>query len=303
MTQTKKQHYVPQFLLKNFCFDNKQHLFVYDKTQNKSFSSNTQNVAQENCFYNLDTANGKICLEETYAKLEANVAPLITKIIQTESISWLTNDDMWNILEFIIVQFYRTPQYINLLKHEMQTNPEQRIEILDKDTNNILKIIKTMDLKVDANLAKIMAHNTLREVLNNNELIEHFNDMDWLLFRAPNDTPFVTSDAGIAMTNHIFFGRNDISGFELPYTKIFLPISSHLMLALWHKNNMEEHKKIITQLMMSGIPIEVSDGFKNSITGEATNYPAKNVKECNSLFYKTAERFIFSSFEIKPNDY
>ena len=109
MTQTKKQHYVPQFLLKNFCFDNKQHLFIYDKTQNKSFSSNTQNVAQENCFYNLDTANGKICLEETYAKLEANVAPLITKIIQTESISWLTNDDMWNILEFIIVQFYRTP--------------------------------------------------------------------------------------------------------------------------------------------------------------------------------------------------
>ncbi len=295
MQKTKKQHYVPQFLLKNFCCDNKQQLWVYDKKLNKHFSANILNIAQENGFYNLNTTKGEFRLEETYAKIEGNVAPLIAKMIETESITWLTDDNMWHLIEFIVAQFYRTPQYINRMKQELQTNPEPTIDYVDNETNTVVKSIKVTDIDIDDNFARVIAYNSLYEALHNDNLLSCFNDMDWMLFRVPEGETFITSDIGIAMTNYLFGYRQDVHGFELPYTKILLPISSKFMLALWNKENLDEQKKIITQLMMQDVPIAISPIFKASVTGEACVYPKRTVKECNDLFYRLAERFVFSS--------
>lgn len=51
MPKVKKQHYVPQFYLRNFSNDNKQ-IFVFDKFDKKIFSANIKNVGCQRYFYN-----------------------------------------------------------------------------------------------------------------------------------------------------------------------------------------------------------------------------------------------------------
>ena len=50
MNKVKNQHYVPQFYLKQWA-NNKEQLFVYDKKQKKSFTSNVKNVVSSKFFY------------------------------------------------------------------------------------------------------------------------------------------------------------------------------------------------------------------------------------------------------------
>src|SRR2546430_212813 len=61
MSTPKKQHFVPQFLLKNFAHgkNNKQRLWVFDKKRCVSYQSSVRDTAHENQFYegrNLDGA-------------------------------------------------------------------------------------------------------------------------------------------------------------------------------------------------------------------------------------------------------
>jgi hypothetical protein len=47
----KIQHYVPQFLLRNFGNGKKDQVWVYDKIDGRSFPTNAKNVASESRFY------------------------------------------------------------------------------------------------------------------------------------------------------------------------------------------------------------------------------------------------------------
>ena len=47
-------HYVPRFLLKHFCSDEKPQLWAYDKSTGKSFQTNVHNVAGERNFYEME---------------------------------------------------------------------------------------------------------------------------------------------------------------------------------------------------------------------------------------------------------
>lgn len=64
----KKQHYVPQFLLRNFAIDNTEKLFTFDKQQNKVFSTTVRDSASENGFYNIVTALQKSYVLDEYHK-------------------------------------------------------------------------------------------------------------------------------------------------------------------------------------------------------------------------------------------
>ena len=53
MTKPKKQHYVPQFLLRNFAIGQKSKakLWVLDKRKGNVYQSSVHDVAHENLFY------------------------------------------------------------------------------------------------------------------------------------------------------------------------------------------------------------------------------------------------------------
>jgi len=50
----KNEHYVPQFILKNFTVGNGKQIYVFDKHDEKSFKTNIRNIAAETGFYNFN---------------------------------------------------------------------------------------------------------------------------------------------------------------------------------------------------------------------------------------------------------
>lgn len=67
MSTVKKQHYVPQFYLRNFSRDNKR-IFVFDKFRQKEFASNVHDIANENYFYDLSEQHTEELIENIHKK-------------------------------------------------------------------------------------------------------------------------------------------------------------------------------------------------------------------------------------------
>lgn len=293
MVDTKRQHYVPRFLLKHFCADGHT-INVTDIIENRTYPANIMNVAQEKYFYELDTDKGKVSLEKQYAGLEDKVAPIIDKIVKTESIGWF-NDEHFQILEdFILCQFYRTRKYVNHVKSFLQSNNIPLLDLVDQE-GNIKKTLNCEDIGIDDNVARVMSYNFLYHVEHDDTIRDAIASMEWTLFKATGTQNFITSDNPTVLNNHLAFMEDNgkTSGFELPHSQIFLPISSKLILTLTAETMAEEARTNLLKVMMKGVPVVISDAFKCSVTGEAARCPDGLVKLFNESQKRNAERFIF----------
>jgi hypothetical protein len=74
MTIAKVQHYVPQFLMRNFGNGKKDQVWVYDKSSNRSFPSNTKNLASENRFYDFEYQGQPLSIEPWLSELEGQIS-------------------------------------------------------------------------------------------------------------------------------------------------------------------------------------------------------------------------------------
>jgi hypothetical protein len=97
-------HYVPQFLLKNFSVDqNKPQVWAYDKSTGRSFRTNVRNIAAEKGFYRLEVGGRALSLEDGLSTLEDKTAAIIQRIIGARSIGGLSVDDRIVIAVFVAV--------------------------------------------------------------------------------------------------------------------------------------------------------------------------------------------------------
>jgi hypothetical protein len=104
MAEHKKQHYVPQFYLRNFSQDD-VHLLCFNLKRNKSFYVKVKNVCQGKYFYSQNTEN-----EEVFSRLESKFALSIKKILDNEDITSLSSDEAMLLLTFISFQQERTKE-------------------------------------------------------------------------------------------------------------------------------------------------------------------------------------------------
>lgn len=115
MSKVKNQHFVPQFYLKSFSRDAKQ-INVFDKNQNKSFSSNIDSVACARFFYDwdeLDKISGEQFIEKAFSVFEGEVSITFDNLIKRlEQNKFKQFSDQEKILlaEFIWFQMLRTQE-------------------------------------------------------------------------------------------------------------------------------------------------------------------------------------------------
>ena len=140
-----------------------------------------------------------------------------------------------------------------------------------------------------------MSYNSLYDIEHDNVIRDAIASMKWVLFKATGKQIFITSDNPTVLNNHLAFMEDNgkTSGFELPHSQIFLPISSKLILTLTAETMAEEARTNLLKVMMKGIPVVISDAFKCSVTGEAARCPDGLVKLFNEAQKRNAERFIF----------
>ncbi len=251
-------------------------------------------MAQENYFYELDTMQGNVSLEAQFAKLEGLAAPIIDKIIETESISWFSDNDYDILEDFILCLFYRTRKYINNVKNFLKTNNVALFDIIGA-AGNIRKTVYSHDEPVDDNLAKVMSYNFLNHIEHDDTVRDALASMEWLLLKSPGASTFITSDNPAILSNSAneALKHPDSSGFDLPHSQIFLPISPKLTLYLTAPATVYEAKTKLLKTLMAGRQILISAIFKCSVTGEAHTCTVVIVNELNKAQRNNAERFIF----------
>nr|WP_321269617.1 DUF4238 domain-containing protein [uncultured Tolumonas sp.] len=291
MNIPKKQHYVPQFILRNFTVGKKKKIYVFDtKTQN-TFTSHVREIGHENDFYNHPINGNQI--EFDLGTLETQVAPLISGILEQGSINHLSDTDFYQISYFTIIQMMRVNALresisniseilVNRLKNETLV-PGSQAELLFKDAESknekllSLDFIKTIPLQLMPNM-----------------LDKHLS-----LLKAPKGKHFYISDNPVVKYNNLYQSRNDSVGLGVKGIEISFPISPKYMLSfscpillseLRNSINSIENKDSINSDRYVGLRVYV-----NSIDNKTTQtLNADNVQHYNALQATQSSRFIYS---------
>lgn len=107
MSHVKKQHYVPQFLLKNFT-NEKGLVWFYDKRLRKVQEKGVGGVAYEEYFYDKGPGQKEGSFEYIFQRAETDAAPVIQKIIETKNLAGLSLDEKVTMGLFTALQLQRT---------------------------------------------------------------------------------------------------------------------------------------------------------------------------------------------------
>ena len=111
MSIAKVQHYVPQFVLRNFGNGKKDQVWVHDKATNRTFSTNAKNVASESRFYDFEVDGQLMSLEPMLSALETKAKPIIDAILKADALTAITDEQKAILAVFLSIQFTRTKNF------------------------------------------------------------------------------------------------------------------------------------------------------------------------------------------------
>lgn len=87
-----RQHYIPQFILKNFCYDqNNEKVFFFEAGEDEYSTPFVSNVFMEKYLYSIE--ENSLEIEESLAKFEADVAPIFRKLNNDAEINLTLEED------------------------------------------------------------------------------------------------------------------------------------------------------------------------------------------------------------------
>lgn len=297
MTIAKVQHYVPQFLLRNFGNGKKDQVWVYDKSSARSFPSNTKNVASESRFYDFEYQGQTISLEPWLAKLEGEAQSVVRFILETDSVASLADEQKGVLAAFLAVQLTRTKTFREewdafprLLRAHFQRNSDQ--VALGSRAEELIQDIPANDLKEQTARVIYTAPETYAA---------QFLNKDWVLAATTRKVPFLLSDNPLTRQNMIDRpGRGNI-GLALPGIEIYFPLSPTRALAMWCPTHIETvHRGALALMSRTGstaapYPHGVISMSKALLMGNPIQYSPENVENFNSLQVIWSERYIFST--------
>jgi hypothetical protein len=302
----EQQHYVPQFLLKNFTHGKKPKIFVYDKSNDKRFHTNIKNVAAENGFYDLEVEDTVLTMEPGLAHLEANTSRIIRKLTKTRSIKSLSEDEVAILAVFLAVQFVRTKEHRLRFEHLGELFA-QKLRDRGAAAENIEGVTGSPGSVPEDKLFG------LRSLAGAKEFVPHFLNKAWLLLETTPKNPFFISDNPIGLHNEIDHGPYGNIGLAVRGIEIYLPISSTLCLNLLCPTTAEEFRKAYEKLRMLD---RVAPGLADSamkepafarafcdglINGTPIPLVEDNVTMINSLQVVYSSRFVYcetNAFEL-----
>ncbi len=258
----KNQHYVPQFLLKNFASRDEAFIWAYDKKekyskQNRIKERAIKKVASEKFFYDIHNNEPENSYEYVLEKIENDTAPIIAEIIKIKNIKDLSEEERGTLSLFIVTQILRTRG--NLFQSESMM--ESISKHLEEKWN-----IRTPD--IDSKkvwFSTLQKHEIFKKIIMNKI---------WVLYESNNS--FLISDNPVTLQNVINTNKlRGTLGIDSPGIEIYLPVSPSLTICMFCEKFFEQSGHYIKH-----IPNLISEPEK--------------VENLNSLQIENSERFIFS---------
>lgn len=287
MSTPINQHYIPQFLLRNFHISEKtgkeKSIFVFDKDTGKVFKSPIKQAATQRYFYESKIIGKNYSIEPELEKFESAASPIIKKIIKNKGLKQITRKEKVILTRFICVQFLRVPATRNKFL-DFTEQLHSRFDFFTKSGIN----------KPDSELEKINHCNFILGTIN--RFFPLIYNKDWILFES-SDSKFIIGDNPVVLNNSIYKGRGTL-GLSSLGIEIYVPLSPQYSLLLvcnsvkkiFLKNTDFDIKhtrleKDVTKLK------EMANVLKNSLTIKAS---LDDVEFANSLQVIFSERFLYS---------
>ncbi|MCE5210261.1 MAG: DUF4238 domain-containing protein [Deltaproteobacteria bacterium] len=291
----KKQHFIPQFVLKNFTSGKKKRVFVFDKHRKVAHASSVRDSACEKGFYNINIDGEEYTIENKLASLESISSKVISTVVQQETLANINPAEFKIFSLFCAVQLLRTP----MQREFNQQFQDAIIDWINRQGGDVEQIqnFKVLD---EAGIKQSHIHNINSLAI---KFSEHFRDKALMLVKAPAGHEFFISDNPITMYNHIETpGRGNL-GLALDGIEINIPLSKKLSLTF-------ACPKMINEIIHAVKKYEQfhSFGFATSRdtrgaeelvyaieSGNATELKPENIQFYNSLQVIQSSRFVYSA--------
>jgi uncharacterized Fe-S cluster-containing protein len=293
----KIQHYVPQFILRNFCFKN-EHLYVFDKKTENVFPTHTKNVAAENGFYNFQIEDSEFTIDPNFTDLETNAAGVFEKIIKQESLSNITKDEKLELSIFVSAQFTRT-KHLRIIAEQLSNTLVLQIEKMGINPKNVIGL----NANKEEEFIKDVILFTADSVLENAPV---FNSREWVLFKSTEVENYYISDNPITLHNTINQKMKGNLGLAVKGIEVYFPISPKLSIGIFDRANTEtvrENYRVIKNMdeeKRKGYRIDdktiqaIQDLIQGLEYGVAVQAKNEEVLFQNSLQVVFSTRFIYS---------
>ena len=230
MAENKKQHFVPQFYLRNFSIDGKC-IYVYNLESSTSFRTQIRTSCQEKYFYGKDPQ-----IEKALAPLESRQAEVLRKITETCSISNISPEDRILLQSFTLLQYARTKDAKeNCFDKMAQQIGEHVIKPMMKSSED-LKTKGITDEDVDSwTITHPAAHGYgMLAAIQDRKLI---SDLKLILLINNTDRNFITSDTPVVKNNYLQAKTSPLTGFLSPGLQVFIPLNPTLCLLFIDENS------------------------------------------------------------------
>ena len=150
MKEPVRHHYIPQFILKNFCFDEYKHLNYFDIAKNELSVKETTEVFMERNLYR-DEVNYKenpVQLENDLSKYEMEMSKIIKDRFLDSDTFGLTIDEDERLKLFLAIMTFRAKTTRDKISNtdeadrEFYTNMKQDESFYDRWIRNLELIVK-----------------------------------------------------------------------------------------------------------------------------------------------------------------
>jgi len=237
MTKIKKQHYVPQFYLRNFSSDGVT-IQVYDKFTGKVFRANIKDVGSEKYFYDIPNLEDELGVEQFIEKYfhstEQSTSKTIANILDglnNNSFIKLHPKNRAALAEFLALQFLRTKRFRNILS---EFNEKLNEELFRTYLETINPELQTVDFELktkeevkpqlhaltflDPDLIESLAKTLYRHI--------------WIILKNVTTKKLYTSDNPVVKKGHVKHPVLNMSGIASRGIEIAFPISPTYILLL-----------------------------------------------------------------------
>jgi len=294
----EQQHYVPQFLLKNFIRGKKPKIFVYDKWKDNVFSTNIRNVAAENGFYDIEFEKDILTIEPDLARLDSSASKTINKLLLSKKLTTLDENDIAIAAIFLAVQFVRTKEH-RIRFREISRLFDEKIRELGF-AGPVLQ-----EESVQGNSIRKDKLFGIKSLLGVSSFVPHFLNKDWAIFETTRKYPLYISDNPLTLHNQMDFGLRGNIGLAVKGIEIYFPISSSMCLGLLCPSIGNEFRlghenfKLIDKmgLDVSGIGMKNPEAARSYCDCLVNGTPIKlfpeNVTMFNSLQVMYSTRFVY----------
>ena len=248
MGKPRKHHYVPQTYLKNFCNPDKRNfIYVYDKRENRKFSANIKDIAEERDFYKIVDKKDEYYWEKFYSKnIESSYPNVLGTLIAICNVSVnnavILNTELKKKLSYLIcVQLLRTKKAREQVLATSKSAGEETVNALKKELPRYLSAEQREWLDKFQITEELLKSIDL-EIINNRDRLTKFSmymiDKTWIVYynNISEKNPFITSDHPVCYYNMISKSTDfKENGLSVPATSIFFPVSTKILVCLYNK--------------------------------------------------------------------